>query len=190
MNKIKSGIVIINLMITPKKSNWLTEGEHLVNITKVAEEHFGNGEACLALNFADNKGREHNQYFPLVGFKTFEEEEDAKVKDALTKEERNSGMYIQEEGKSYAQQVAKKDAKGKLVELPKPVRVISQKKSEAAQAIIARLACNFGFAENVDIDAAELEGAQGVITIKKVSTPDGMFNRVVATRAITEEELA
>lgn len=181
--------VILALMLSVKKSNWLTEGEHLVTISKVEEEQFKDGSTAISLTFTDNSGRSHNQYYPITGFRTFDVEDDAKVPDALTDEERASSEFTCEEDRPYALRIATKNEKtGKLTRLAKPVRVVSEAKSAAALAIIERLAGAFGFEEKSSIDVNELEGEKGMITLKKVQTPDGMFNRVVSFRAAVEQE--
>lgn len=155
-------------------SNYLEAGEHDVKILSITEKAYKHGELAQAITFqslADGKIIE--QFYPTKAFKTWEQEEDgAKCPDALTDAELASGMYRQEmndkgELMPYAEQF-KEMVKGKLVDMKRPVRVHSDVKSDAALAIIERLAGACGFDVDTDIDIDDLKDSECTITVKKV----------------------
>lgn len=126
-------------------SNYLEAGEHDVKILSIVEKPYKHGELAQAITFQSlTDGKIIEQFYPTKGFKTWEQEEDgAKCPDALDAE-LASGMYRQEQNDKgellpYAEQF-KEIVKGKLVDMKRPSRVVSQVKSDAAVAIIERLA--------------------------------------------------
>lgn len=168
----------------------MSEGEHNVAIVEADVEKFTHGEDAVAITFENDKKDRHKQLYPMTGFRTWDEEgENAKVPDALTDEEKASGEFAPEDGTAYAIRVAKKDAKGKMVALPRPERVVSPAKSEAAQAIIERLANAFGVAEGEAFELKDLKGLEGIINLKRQQVPGaGAYLRVVSFRPAVDVE--
>lgn len=187
-------------LIAKQHSNFIKEGKHDVTIKEVAMEKFAyNNTPALAITFENKDKQTHKQLMPVTGYRTWDEEgPEAKFPDALTAAEKQSGEFapdVDDEGNiisNYAMRVAKKNAKGVLVNLERPMREVSVGKSEAAQDIIARLASAAGIQAGTDFDTeTDLKGLELNITLGRQNNPsDGKsYMRVVSFATAVGEEV-
>lgn len=197
---MKNNLVIVALTLVAKQhSNFLKEGKHDVTIKEVAMEKFSyNDTPALAITFENADKQSHKQLMPITGYRTWDEEgPEAKFPDALTAEEKQSGEFapdVDEDGNivsNYAMRVAKKNAKGVLVNLERPAREVSEGKSAAAQDIIARLANAAGIAPGTEFDVNDLKGLELNINLGRQNNPqDGKsYMRVVSFAPAVGEEV-
>ncbi len=191
-----SELIFTSKMYAP----YMAEGDHACTITDTEMVNFKHGEPCLSVTFKNEEGQTLNQFFPIIGFRTWDEEETTKrtVADHLTQEEKDSQLYIVEldekgQATNYVSQIFEMKG-GKKVKVSPARRLQSATKSEAARTIIEKMGNAFGIEEGTSFKPSDLladengEPRKATVTVKLVSQPNGdKFNRAVKFKPLVEE---